>query len=112
MGKEFRETVNREVSLHNGFRERDLQIALRNSPPQFIVIGQVIDNRLESTDGMKFPPAKGQRGSEAEANAGFNLPCRQNSRGEIRADAQRLQFRTQGGRRNSAVEAGDQRSEE
>jgi len=66
----------------------------------------MIDDGWEAPDSFQIAAPEGERGTEAEMDAAFELTRRQNARAEIRADAEAFEARTQRRSRYAAIKAG------
>src|SRR5579864_5301627 len=96
------------MRFNYGMREFDPPTLLRDAPPQFVIIGQVICNRFESADRFEVMLAEGERRSQTEMHPLLDLSRSKNSRNKICADTESLKSGTECLCGNSAIKASDQ----
>ena len=84
-------------------------LAGRGDPTaEFVVVGQVVEQRFEAADGGEIGAAEGQRRAQSEVQSVFEESCAQNSGHEVGGDAEGLEARAEGMGGLGAIEAGDQ----
>src|SRR5579864_4474817 len=96
------------MRFNYGMREFDPPTLLRDAPPQFVIIGQVICNGFESADRFEVPPVEGERRSQTETHPSFDLSRSKNSGDEIRADAESLKLRSKRCCGSATIQASNQ----
>ena len=81
-----------EVHSIDGIGLRLFKANLGDATAQLKIIGQVINQGLQSADGFQRRPAHGQGGTQGKMQAVLHLPRGQHSGKEIRTDANRFQL--------------------
>src|ERR1051326_8865190 len=94
MGKEVRQRIPRQKRLDHDIRQLDLQALIRNSPPELVIISQIISETFKSTNSFQILTQKNKGPSQTETNP-FYVPRRQNAGTKIRPDHERLQPRSE-----------------
>ena len=89
-------------------RQGDAVAGLGHARAQFVVVGQVVDQRCKAANLVERIAADGQRGAEAVVQAAFNHAGKQHAGLEVGGDAQRLQPRGQSAVGAAAIERGHQ----
>ena len=75
---------------------------------EFIVVGQIVQQRFEAADGFEVAAAERQRGTQPEAQSLFQKPRAQNARHKVSADAQGFEARAQSRAGDTAVKTSHQ----
>src|SRR5207248_11697251 len=88
--------ISRQVRLDHGFGEQNFPAKAGNSSTQFVIVGQEINHRFESTDAGQFGSAKGQSGTESEMQATLQLLGYKDAGAKIH-NAECFQFRAECG---------------
>src|SRR5271165_4397115 len=95
------------MRFDDSFREMNFEAETSDTFPEFVIVGEEIENRFEASNASEIGAAEGQRRAEGETNSALELPCDQHARDEVGADAERFELRRDGRLGNSPIEAGD-----
>ena len=80
------------MGFHHNVRQHHFITGLGNAISKFEIVGQIIDQRAQTADGVKRAARHCQRGAKSKMNAAFNLARHQHSSNKIRADANGFQL--------------------
>src|ERR1700686_3751128 len=100
--------ITRQEGLHPRFRQLDLQALRRDAAADFVVVGKIVRQDLKTANRRQVAAAKSQRRTQPEVDSALQQTGHKHARTKVRADAKRLQTRTQSGTRHTAVQAGHQ----
>src|SRR6202021_1845496 len=68
----------------------------RGARAEFVVVGQIVDQRSETADAVQCLARDGQRGAETEVDAAFDATRGEHAGNEVGGDAERFHARAEG----------------
>src|SRR6266851_4897409 len=107
MRKESSKGIRRQMGDHDKMREFNREAKVGNPLPQFVVVGEVVHKRFETTDPIQVASSESQSRTQSKPDVSLQLACHEHTSTKIRTDTQRFQTRAEGRGSLSAVKARD-----
>ena len=95
MRPEIAEGVIRQSGINDGVSQFDLCNPGSSSRPKFVIVTQIIDQRLQSANLAENGLGGGEGCAQSEANSTFHRPRDQHSASEIAAEPECLEIASQ-----------------
>src|SRR5450755_2284544 len=68
--------ISRKKSFDHHFGQLHRQPSFRDASADFVIVREIVHNRLEAADGLEITSPESQRGTQSKTYAAFKLSCR------------------------------------